>query len=104
MALSWTIIDGPKAQGNKYVTVAEATGDSTYPTNGEAVTANDLKLSNIEYFESINVSAVAGTVNIAEATFDRTNKKIKFFDETPAEIANGTDLSEVKVVAKAVGV
>lgn len=99
MAASVTVND-KTVLGNKRVSFATVTLDSSYPTNGESVTAAQLGLSSV-HAAVVTVSAVGGTVNVAQATYDVANSKIKVFDETPAEVSNTADLSNIvlKVVA-----
>lgn len=102
MAASVTINSGPISVGSQFRTVATVTLDSSYPTGGETVTPAQFGLRSVES-ASCDIVAVAGTVNVANATYDRTNSKIKVFDETPAEVANGASLENVKVQVTAFG-
>lgn len=95
MAASVTSID-KTVVGNKRQSVAEVTFDSSYPTGGESVTAAQLGLSKVDY-ALCNIIAVGGTVDVAEAFYDKANSKIKVFDQTPAEVANTADLSTLSV-------
>ena len=88
--------------GNQRVSFSTVTLDSTYPTGGESVTASQLGLSSVKA-AFVNITAVNGTVNVANAFYDVANSKVKAFDETPAEVANGTDLSGTTVVVVAFG-
>lgn len=79
----------PYAVGGGYVeTLAEVTFDSSYPTGGEAVTANQFKLGTILHMDC-QVAPATGVV----ASFDRANLKIKLFwvDTT----VDGAELAEV---------
>lgn len=88
--------------GNQRVTFSTVTLDSSYPTGGESVTAAQLGLSSVKA-ALVNITAVNGTVNVANAFYDVANSKVKVFDETPAEVANTTDLSGTTIVIVAFG-
>ena len=103
MAASVSIVSEPaRVEGNRRVTCADVTLDNSYPTGGESVTPAQLGLETIE-FAIINVKSVGGTVNVANAYFDRANNKIKVYDETPAEAANASDLSTLVLQVVAYG-
>ena len=85
-----------RTDGTRKRTVTNVTLDTSYPTGGESVTASDLGLNKVEEAR-VDIIAVGGTVNVANAFYDLTNNKVKVFDETPAEVANAADLSGVQV-------
>jgi hypothetical protein len=89
--------------GNKKETVTDVTFDSSYPTGGEAVTASDLGLSNLEEVVDLQVKTVGGTVNVANIFFDEVNSKLKVYDETPAEVADTATLATLVVRVRARG-
>jgi len=88
--------------GSEMRSVATVTMDSTYPTGGEPLTAKELGLRYVNSAVA-TVSAVGGTVNVAQASYDKTNEKLKLFDETPAEVANAADVSGIKLQVIAYG-
>ena len=83
-------------------TVTDVTFDSSYPTGGEAFTASDLGL-NVVDSASVEVKSVAGTVNVANVFADLANSKLIAYDETPAQVANAADLTDVVVRVTAHG-
>ena len=83
-------------------TVTDVTFDSSYPTGGEAFTASDLGLNVVEDAE-VEVKSVAGTVNVANVFADLTNSKLIVWDETPAQVSNASDLTDVVVRVTAHG-
>ena len=89
--------------GDQKRTVTDVTFDSSYPTGGEAVTADNLGLRVIDTASCNDVTATGGLVNVANATFDLTNSKILLFDETPAEVANAADVATAVVRVEAWG-
>lgn len=104
MALTITNVDN-SALMNKRVVFATLAFDSSYPTGGEGLTANDLGML---AFDMVLVEPSAGFV----FSFDRANNKVKAFwvDTTTdgaamAEVVNTTDLSGVTgVKVMAIGV
>ena len=48
MALAFSRVVGPDVAGSRRYVVVDVTFDSSYPSNGEAVTANDLGLGRID--------------------------------------------------------
>lgn len=101
MAAAVSLIE-QTVEGNKRVGVADVTFDNSYPTGGEAVTPSQFGLTNATY-GICNVKTVGGTVNVANVYYDRANKKLLVFDETPAEAANAADLSTLVVQVKMFG-
>lgn len=101
MAISSTIVD-QGVEGNKRVVTTDITFDSSYPTGGEAVTLSSVGLMNADY-AVCNVKAIGGTVNVANVYYDRANKKLKVYDETPAEVSNTADLSTLVAQVKFYG-
>lgn len=104
MALTITRPLDPDAQveGAWRIGLASVTFDSSYPTGGEAVTPADFGLDTID-FAICNITAVGGTVNVVEVCYDRANKKLMAFDESPAEVANGASLATLVVQVVAFG-
>lgn len=89
--------------GNRKETVTDVTFDNSYPTGGEAVTAANLGLSNLDEVTDIQVKAVGGTVNVANVFFDEVNSKLIVYDETPAEVADAATLATLVVRVRARG-
>lgn len=102
MAVSVSIDQRPRAVGSEMRTIATVTMDNSYPTGGESVPAKELGLRYVNVAQA-TVSAVGGTVNVAQATYDKSTEKLKLFDETPAEVANASDVSAIKVQLVAFG-
>jgi len=102
MAVSVTLDQRPKAVGDEMRSRATVTMDSSYPTGGEPLTARELGLRYVNY-ALCTISAVGGTVNVVQAHYDKENSKLKLFDETPAEVANAADVSNIKVQVIAFG-
>ena len=84
--------------------IVDITMDSSYPTGGEEITANQLGLSVIDF---VLPSPAAGYV----FEFDHANKKLMAYQTDCDLVANGalvevtdkTDLSEVTVRVLAIG-
>lgn len=111
MAVSVSLLTPePYAIGGAYVEVlAEVTFDSSYPTGGEAVTANDFKLGTI-----LHMTCEAAPATGITFAFDRANLKIKGFripaldgeaasEQNPAEVTAATNLSTSVVPVRVVG-
>lgn len=88
--------------GAQKETTKDVTFDSSYPTNGEALTASDLGLNRVEYATAVPITGTGGGENVAFAKYDVTNSKLILYNETPAEIGNASDVSTVivRVVAR----
>jgi hypothetical protein len=99
---TFTLEQGPTSVGAQYKTVGTLVLDSSYPTGGEALTAAQLGLQSVDEAHA-EIVAVSGTTNVANATYDKTNSKVKVFDETPAEVGNTNSLENVKVQITAFG-
>lgn len=93
---------GYRISGNQKRTVSDITFDSSYPTGGEPVTAANLGLTHV-HTATCDIKAVGGTVNVTNVFYDDANKKLKAFDETPAEVAAASDLSTLVVRVTAHG-
>ncbi len=68
MALAFSRIVGPEVVGTRRHVVVEVTFDNSYPTNGEAITANDLGLGRIDSLVPVS------STNVVE--WDATNSKL----------------------------
>ena len=68
MALAFSRIVGPDVAGSRRYVVVEVTFDSSYPSNGEAITANDLGLGRIDSLVPVS------STNVVE--WDATNSKL----------------------------
>ena len=90
--------------GNGFCVVADVTLDSSYPTGGEAVSAEQLDLSALEFVQG---AASGGYV----PEYDHANEKLKAYyadcdyagDKALIEVANATDLSAVTFRLMALG-
>ena len=105
MAISVSITETPSSTvfGNKRVSVAEVTFDNSYPTGGEALTATDLGLTSVDFAITTVVSATGAGVNVANAFYEVDSDVVLVYDETPAQVANASDLSNVVVQVVAFG-
>jgi len=100
MALTFSSLNFSVA-GNKRRTIGTVTFDTSYPTGGEAVTANQVGMGKIEQF--LIAFPVSSTPAIRAADYDYTNDKLRVYGENFAEIANATDLSTFSCKFEAVG-
>lgn len=106
MAVSVSLLTPePYAVGGGYMEVlAEVTFDNSYPTGGEAVTANQFKLGTI-----LHMTCETATTGV-QPGFDRANSKIKLYwvDTTTdgaelAEVTAADDQSAAVVAVRVVG-
>lgn len=98
------VLDVPyRVVGNQKKTVTDVTFDSSYPTGGETVTPANLGLTYVEYAETNVITATGGGVNVTNAKYDKANQKTLLYDETPAEVANTSDVSTTVVRHTAFG-
>lgn len=97
-----TINDGPVTIGSEFKVVATLALDSSYPTGGEAVSARQLGLSAVTTAQC-DITAVGGSINVANASYDKTNGKVLLYDETPAQVANAANVDGTKVQIIAYG-
>jgi hypothetical protein len=102
MAVTAVVKKKARVPGSEKRTVTEVAMDNSYPTGGEVVTPKELGMRIVD-FAICTVSAVGGTVNVAQAHYDTATGKLKLFDETPAEVANAADVSAIKVQVVAFG-
>jgi len=89
------------SQGNVRKTLHDITFDSSYESGGEPLTAAQLGLRKVLNAEC-NITAVGGTVDVAEASYAPATELVHLFDQTPAEVASG-DVSGVVVQVAAEG-
>lgn len=104
MAATVTVND-VSVMGNKRVSFATVTFDSSYPTGGESVTAAQLKLSSV-HAAIVNIKVPDDNILSCSAQYDVANSKILVYDYedgTPAEAANTTDLASLSVNVVAFG-
>jgi hypothetical protein len=87
--------------GNQKETVFDVTFDASYQNGGEPLTVEALGLNYMER-ATCTIQKVAGTVNVANATYEESEGKIHLFDETPAEVASEANVNGVvvRVVAR----
>lgn len=78
-------------QGDKRVTIATVTGDTSYPQGGYSITANQLGLGNVLFLDSSFTRD--STPAVRAVSYNTSTSKLLFFDQAFAEIANGTNLS-----------
>lgn len=67
------------------------TGPVSYVTGGDALTASDVKLGEIEAVVGGEVASNGSVILLL--FYDHTNQKMKWFDLAGAEVAGATDLS-----------
>lgn len=89
--------------GNKKEVCRDVTFDSKYQEKGEPLTRAELGLNSIE-FATCTINAVAGSVNVASASYDPKEQLIHLYDETPKEVASEADVKDVVVRVVARGV
>ena len=80
LAAAVTVIKRDKIFG-KFITIADVTFDTSYPTGGEALTPNQFGLNVIDFMLP---SPTAGYI----FQFDHANKKLKAFTPTKAQVAH----------------
>lgn len=89
-------------------TVTDITADNAYPTGGYALTPANLGLSQFATHGIANVTTPSSaTTDFAQVHLDtstRTAPKLKFIDQTTAEVANGGDLTAAVVRVTAWGI
>jgi hypothetical protein len=104
MGVTVTPLEAPRAEGNRRKVRATVLFDSSYPTGGEAVTAQSFGLS--EIFD-LTVLDAAGY----DPAYDAPNKKIVMrwgdnnnaADAPGVQVADTTDLSAVTIRVEAQG-
>ena len=85
--------DGRNVVGNRRTVVGTYTGPASYATNGDAVSADDLGLSNIRVL-TLGVAGDAANITPRLLRWNAAQTKIMWFvPDTGAEVANATDLS-----------
>jgi hypothetical protein len=84
------------AIGDLKVTVTNVVGDSSYPTGGSAITAQQLGLPTTVLFSQTEVAASSGT-NCAStgSAYNSSTGKLVCFANTGVEVANATNLSGI---------
>lgn len=80
--------------GNQKETVRDVTFDTEYAKEGETLPPSELGLNSLER-AVCNIQKVGGTVNVAESSY--YEEKLHLFDETPAEVEAGKDVSKIVV-------
>ena len=105
-ATATTVFTGNLFGAKQRISVSNITMDASYPTGGEAITANQLGLSRIT-----SVIPAASTTGYVPA-WDQANSKLEVFygdysatvDGVLSEVAATTDLSAVTFTVIAFGV
>ena len=103
MAASVSIITGPEVPGNRKMTTASVTFDSSYATGGEAISLGDLGFVRLDI-----LMAHAGQGYLARWDGSTTTPKIQLYRQTAAtgalvEVPSTTDVSAVVVRVDAFG-
>lgn len=97
MALTVAQVGRSTVFGNKKVTVADITFDSSYPTGGEDLNPSALGLAFVDFL-------VADGANGYNMVYDYANSKLKAYGSTAGtEVANATNLATVVCRVMAVG-
>ena len=97
MALTFDIVARTlHPEGGKRMNVVNITFDSSYPTGGEAVTANNLGLNAITTVVTQPGYASSNPTGAVVPVWDRTNKKILIFQSKDPGNAGGADIGLVQ--------
>jgi len=91
--------------GNEKKTVKRVTFDSSYPSEGEPLTAAELGLNVVEYTNCVLVKgSESATLRPTNAEYDKVAAKIRLIDSaTGKEIESTKDMSKVVVQVEAYG-
>jgi hypothetical protein len=103
MATTANALDLPyRVVGNQRETVTDVTFGTKYTTGGLSVTPAELGLSYLERADCSVQNIGEGSVNVANAVYDETNKKIILYDETPGEVASEAEVKApiIRVTAR----
>lgn len=73
--------------GDRVMLIIDVKGDSSYPTNGTALTASSFGLDEIHHIQGAEPT---GTYLVA---YDAANQKLKAFSALGTEVTNTTNLS-----------
>jgi hypothetical protein len=103
MAVTTAIITGPEVPGNRKMTTATVTFDSSYATGGEPVAIGDLGFTRLDY-----LCVSAGQGYLAAWDGSTTAPKFLLYRQTAAtgalvEVPNATDVSTISVKVLAFG-
>lgn len=90
--------------GNRKETVTNVTFDSSYLEKGETLTKQQLGFTSFVDSAISVVKEVKGTVNVANAHYERSKEVLHLFDETPAEVASEANVEGVVVQVTAQGI
>lgn len=99
------VLDLPyRVVGNQREVCVDATFPTKYVTGGMSVSLAELGLNVLERADCSIVGIGEGTVNITNAVYDKTNKKVLLYDETPAQVASEAEIKApvVRVTARGV--
>lgn len=95
MALTF-VDDARSVIRNKRMVIATVTFDSSYPTGGEALSANDLGLASLDFVSATTDGNYA-------VTWDKAAGKLKAYVAAGTQVPNATDLSAIAVRILAIG-
>ena len=90
--------------GNRKETVTNVTMDSSYQSGGEKLTPAQLGFTAFVDSAQSLVKEVKGTVNVANAHYERSKELLHLFDETPAEVASEANVEGVVIQVTAQGI
>ena len=92
MALTFTAVQGPQPFGARRMAIYDVLFDSSYPTGGEAVTADDFGLS--QAIDTMFPAVGVASGNALLFAYDATNKKIMAFYPTGGTEAGPTTVAQ----------
>lgn len=100
-AVAVSSVQSKKVPGSERISVTDVTCSTKYVEGGEALTAEQLGLNQVDFALCQIKSSGEGTVNIVRAYYDDDEEKLQLFDETPAEVASEAEIKEpvVRVIA-----
>src|SRR5882672_7861941 len=90
--------------GNRKETVTNVTMDSSYQEKGEKLTPAQLGFTSFVDSAQSLIKEVKGTVNVANAHYERAKELLHLFDETPAEVASEANVEGIVVQVTAQGI
>ena len=88
--------------GNHKETVYDLTFGTKYTTGGLSATPAELGLNYLERADCSIVNIGEGTVNIANAVYDESTKKVLLYDETPGQVSSEAEIKApvVRITAR----
>lgn len=93
MAVTVADVTGRQSVGNYFEKLVDVTFDASYPTGGEALSANALGFGTIL---SVNAETVQGS-DVRSVAYDRTSGLLLAYAPGGAEVSDTTSLATVTV-------